>query len=161
VLGNNISGSRDGLGVQSSSNITLEKNRISNVLHEGICLDETTGSKISGNIIKSSDEDGLHLLNSNGCLLAGNIVSKSCCGLRLESSHNNTLYINSLRDNRDHNAYDDGINLWDNGQKGNYYHDYARSGDCNPSGYFCTSPYPIPGGSSVDRYPLANEEMGL
>jgi parallel beta-helix repeat protein len=101
-------------------------------------------------------------LNSNDCLLVGNNVCKSCCGIRLESSPNNTLYLNSLRDNRDHNAYDDGINLWDNGREGNYYQDYVLSkGGCKPTGNICTLPYHIPGGSSVDRYPLAKEETGI
>jgi parallel beta-helix repeat protein len=143
--------------VQSSSNIALERNRISNVLHEGICLDKASRIKIADNVINSSNEDGLHLMNTNDCLLVANRVSKSCCGIRLESSSNNTMYLNLLGDNRDHNAYDDGYNLWDNGEQGNYYQDYAVSGGCNPSGGICTSPYPIPGGSNLDRYPLAKE----
>ncbi len=162
VMGNNIYGGRDGLCVQGSSNITLIKNLLTAVLHEGICLDETRDGKIIGNTITHSEEDGLHLSKSNACLVAGNNVSKSCYGIRLESSHDNTLFLNSLKDNRDHDAYDDGINLWDNEEMGNYYASYALSpGGCAPSGDMCTKTYRIPGGQSMDRHPLAKEVTGV
>jgi nitrous oxidase accessory protein NosD len=61
-----------------------------------------------------------------------------------------------LRDERAKNAYDDAINQWDNGTTGNYFSDF----DCTDSGGdgICDSEHAIPGGESVDRYPLARSK---
>jgi hypothetical protein len=45
-------------------------------------------------------------------------------------------------------------NHWDNGQQGNYYSDYSdRCVDANADGV-CDAAYAIPGGTSLDRFPL-------
>jgi len=67
----------------------------------------------------------------------------------MDSSSNNTLYHNNLINNTDHNAYDSYTNQWDSGSEGNYYSDYNG-----------TAPYPIFGGTSIDRFPLMHPWTG-
>ena len=85
------------------------------------------------------------------------LKTKAVDGLRAEArmregSSGNVLSMNSLMQNQE-NAYDDGTNQWDNGSKGNYYDNNACR-DSNKDG-ICEAQFKIPGGSSIDRYPLA------
>jgi len=97
----------------------------------------------------ASDNDcGIYLLtleryHSNG----------SSNSIHLHPSHNNTLFVNNLIDNKRDNAIDAGTNQWDDGATGNYYSDFNCT-DSDGDG-ICDSVYKIPGGESVDRYPLA------
>jgi len=61
--------------------------------------------------------------------------------------------MNNLVNNNRHNAWDDGANRWSGGYVGNHYGDF----DCTDSDDdgICDSAHEIPGGESVDRYPLA------
>jgi thiol-disulfide isomerase/thioredoxin len=80
-------------------------------------------------------------------------VNSNNYGIRMSfSSDYNTIYHNNLINNTDHNAYDSGTNTWDSGSEGNYYADYTST---DPDGNGIGSdPHPIPGGSSIDRFPL-------
>jgi hypothetical protein len=70
----------------------------------------------------------------------------SCCG-----SSENILYFNTLIYN-EKNASDSFYNFWDNGIIGNYWDDYNGT-DSDGDGIGDT-PYFIPDGPNVDRYPL-------
>jgi len=80
--------------------------------------------------------------------------------IRLQYSSNNTLYHNNLiTNNRWHNVRDwGGVNQWDNGAEGNYYSNY-RGTDSNGDG-IADYPYHIPGGGSIDRFPLMQPWTG-
>ncbi|KAF5414436.1 MAG: hypothetical protein C5S48_08555 [Candidatus Methanogaster sp.] len=67
-------------------------------------------------------------------------------------SNNNTPHHNNLINNTDHNVYDTCTNTWDSGSEGNYYSDYNGT-DPDGDGIGDT-PHPIPGGISIDRFPL-------
>ncbi len=97
--------------------------------------------------------------NFNGILLQGeennsildNRVSRNLgFGIRLESSGNNTIYNNSLDLNRQ-NAFDDGINHWDN----NHYSDFDDPSEgCILQGAgLCEIRYTLPGDGNVDKHP--------
>lgn len=66
---------------------------------------------------------------------------------------NNTIYMNNLSNTN--NAYDDGLNHWDYGRLGNNYSDFNDPEEGCVGGKVCSLEHEIPGGSSIDRYPLA------
>lgn len=70
----------------------------------------------------------------------------------------NYIYHNNFIDN-EINAYDNGSNSWDNGYPsgGNYWSDFDEPSEGaydNNSDGIVDSPYHIPGGNNVDRYPF-------
>ncbi len=97
---------------------------------------------------------GIRLQSSDNNILTANMASDNNRGINLRgSSNNNTLCHNNLINNTNYNAYDDpNTNTWDSGSAGNYYSDYNGT-DNNTDGIGDT-PYDIPGGNSIDRFPL-------
>ncbi|RZN34964.1 MAG: hypothetical protein EF813_09390 [Methanosarcinales archaeon] len=96
---------------------------------------------------------GIHLQSSDNNILTANTASDNNRGISIRgSSNNNTLYQNNLINNTDYNAYDECTNTWDSGSAGNYYSNYNGT-DTDGDGIGDT-PYSIPGGSSIDRFPL-------
>ena len=82
--------------------------------------------------------------------ISNNICENNDCGFLLSDySSNNSIYHNNLINNTPYNAYDTGTNTWDSGSAGNYYSDYIG-----------TDPHPIPGGTSIDRFPLMQPWAG-
>ena len=61
------------------------------------------------------------------------------------------IFHNNFMENNQ-NAYDEGTNIWDDGERGNYWDDYTGE-DSNGDGIGDT-PYPIPGGDNQDNYPM-------
>jgi len=142
-----------GIGLWHSNNNGVIGNTASNSSDEGngIFLYHSNHTIVNNNIILDNI-NGIYLDSSNNNTLFDNIVSNNYWyGIILESSSNNTLYHNTLIDNTQ-NAYDDSTNQWDSGSVGNYYSDYTGN-DTNRDGIGETT-YDIPGGESVDRYPL-------
>ncbi|RZN14874.1 MAG: hypothetical protein EF812_04260, partial [Methanosarcinales archaeon] len=90
--------------------------------------------------------------SSNNNLTSNTINSNNNYGISMWSSSNNILYHNNLINNTNNNAYDTGTNQWNTSTVGNYYSDYTGS-DNNSDGIGDTS-YQIPGGSSIDYFPL-------
>ena len=152
--------------------------------YNGIILLNTENSEIYLSTITGNSFSGIALeINSNNNLIAGNTISNNNIGIylnntfdneiskyndgikehwneienndygiySLENSINNNIYYNNLQEN-DQNAIDLGTNIWDDGQRGNYWDDYTGE-DANGDGIGDT-PYPIPGGSNQDNYPL-------
>ena len=178
LIGNTASNNTDyGIVLSSSSNNTLSSNTVSNTTFFGIRLISSSNNTLSNNIVLNTTYYGIQLVSSSNNTLSSNTVSNTTyCGIRLYSSSNNNtligntasnndygidldfssiniLYHNNLVDNTIYNANDtSGNNQWDSGTEGNYYSDYTGT-DSNRDGIGDT-PYNIPGGSSVDRYPL-------
>jgi nitrous oxidase accessory protein len=111
----------------------------------------SNNNTITGNNV-SNNFNGIYLLKARGNRIFQNIVRGNLgFGIRLENSSNNTIYANSFANNYRQNAYDNGINRWDNGIVGNYHSDFVcRSGENTTCNLGCA----ISGGSSMDRYPL-------
>jgi len=154
---NSNSGFDSGVGIylcDSDSN-TLQSNAANSNADDGIHLWRSSNNTLQGNTANSSGwGDGICLSYSSNNTLHSNIAnSNDWCGIRLSSSSNsNTLYHNNLISNTK-NAYDDtSTNQWDSGSAGNYYSDYTGT-DNNTDG-IGEDPYSIPGGTSIDRFPL-------
>ena len=119
---------------------------------------------IENNLAEDSGRYGVYLTGATNSVVAGNSIVKNSYGMRLYSSSNNLIFHNNFIDNINYNGYDDsGSNSWDDGypSAGNYWSDHGGADDFkgpgqNQSGNdsIIDTPYPIPGGSSVDRYPL-------
>ncbi|MEA1906904.1 MAG: NosD domain-containing protein, partial [Euryarchaeota archaeon] len=154
-----------------------ENSRIENVTAsdngEGIYLRSSNKNTLTGNTA-SDNQCGIYLRSSNKNTFTGNTASDNCCGIYLRysgnntlasntasdndhgigmySSGNNTLYHNNLINSRWRNAYDTGTNQWDSGAEGNYYSNY-NGADPDGDG-ISNTPYQIPGGASIDHFPL-------
>ncbi|NIA11879.1 MAG: DUF1566 domain-containing protein, partial [Nitrospiraceae bacterium] len=148
----------NGITLQSSSDNMLINNTASysnkNYRYHGIWLYNSSNNNLTNNIANSNGYIGIYIEVSNDNTLCENTANSNnfsgiCIG-RL--SDNNLIYHNNLIDNTNYNAYDISTNQWDSGTEGNYYSDYTGT-DSDGDGIGDT-PYPIPGGSSVDRYPL-------
>ncbi len=155
-----------GINVYSSGN-QIRNNTI-RLCDDGISLYESSNNIIEGNIIEENDGKGIYLLSEcNDNIIQKNKISENADdGIHIYTSFRNQISGNVLRDNLYYNAYDDfnateygseDANMWDDGAKGNYYSDLACL-DSNSDG-ICDSSYRIPGGDSVDRYPLASPEV--
>lgn len=156
-----------GIMVYSSSNII--RNNSIKLCDKGIELYEADSNLIEANIIEDNDDNGIYLLS--GCdenTIRGNRISRNGGdGIHVYESYRNLLFSNVIADNIDDDAYDDynatelgtgDVNRWDDGSRGNYYSDNPCT-DSNRDGV-CDSPYSIPGGDCVDRFPLASPSPG-
>jgi len=143
----------NGIYMWRSSNNMLQNNNASNN-YDGIHLSYSNGNTLTNNTANSNNGWGIGLLySSNNNMLQSNAVSNNGIGIGIKQAYNNILYHNNLIHNTQYNAWDSFINnQWDSGIEGNYYSDYTGT-DSNGDG-IGDIPYPIPGGSSVDRYPL-------
>lgn len=152
---NNITANHgDGISFDFSHNNTAESNNISKNQH-GILLHQSNYTKIANSTIMDEAKCGILLEQScTGNALAANIVSNSTQGINITGgSYANAVFANNLTGNTQP-AWDGGANSWDKEGRGNYY-GHPDCSDLDGNG-ICDSAYPIAGGSSVDRYPLAS-----
>jgi len=127
----------------NSGGITLETSR-DNTVRRNDLIDNELGVSIAYH-------DG-----SKSVAAKGKGVSISYNAMPSEESlnANNTLYLNNLSNQK--NAYDDGLNYWDNGKLGNNYSDFNDLDEGCAGAKVCGSGHRIPGGSSVDEFPIAS-----
>lgn len=178
LIGNTVSDGVYGIVFASTNNNVIRKNTIfSNTA--GIGLEGTTndniisGNKIfdnevfgitiksdsvnnsidSNSISNSSYGIGLFSSETNNTIITRNNLSDNDIGVFTWSSSNNKIYHNNFFKNTE-NANSTDTNIWDDGYPsgGNYWDDYLGS-DADGDGIGDTA-YPIPGGTSEDRYPL-------
>jgi|GEM_PF-609752 len=167
LIGNVVSNSEYGIIMYFSSNNTLSGNIANSNNIDAIHLEQSHNNTLSGNNASNNGYGsyGIALDFSNNNTLSGNIVSYNSYGIFFEDngdgspSSNNLIYKNNLYNNTDYNAYDLGNNQWDNSIIGNHYSNFDETSegcsDIDNNG-ICDSSVNIPGGSSVDRYPLVS-----
>jgi nitrous oxidase accessory protein len=137
------------------SNNSIADNTANNNGNSAISLLFSWKNKLLSNTADGNLE-GIYLGNSSeDNIVTGNEIGHNRLGVHLGSSNNNSICQNYLNRN-DYFAFDDGINQWDSGKKGNYYSDLDCL-DANRDG-ICDKAIAIPGGLGRDRYPLASYE---
>ena len=171
----------DGIELEASSSNTIAGNTAMRN-KDGICLEGNSRNNIIiANNVSNNHIDGILLKNSEFNAIFGNELSKNLLAIFFESSSNNLIasnnirdnmgamhlnyycrenavYNNNLVDNKNYNAYDDsGANHWSIGATGNHYGDFdsSKNGCLDADGNgICDAGRAIPGGSSIDNFPL-------
>jgi nitrous oxidase accessory protein len=163
-----------GILLQDVQGCVIERNEIEGN-DFGVYLEASYGNEILSNRITENGE-GIHIARNN---VSESISTSEAGGVSIkytpktESSvlevskigfagayQDNVVSGNELLNNGQ-NAYDDGDNLWYGGDTGNHYDDFDSIDegcvDRNRDG-ICDLLREIPGGSSVDEYPVASED---
>ena len=139
--------------IVSSSKIQILYSTI-NSTYYGIIAQNASQVTIFGNYFKNNKYSftGYNLTNST---INNNTFSLNAYGVYLYNSSNNKIYHNNFFKNTNQ-AYDNENNTWSLAPPigGNYWSNYNGT-DANHDG-FGDTPYPIPGGSAKDYYPLMN-----
>ncbi|MDM7911669.1 MAG: NosD domain-containing protein [Methanotrichaceae archaeon] len=176
--GNTANDNRYGIKLQNSKENTIRGNIVAGNSFDGIYLEASAKNIVEynyaednwggvsldnsrDNIIRRNDilhnEKGISLAyrNSSGDVKSegkGVYISYNSQSSESRGYANNTIFQNNLS-NRE-NAYDDGLNRWDNGRVGNNYSDFNDPSEGCEGRKVCDKEYRISGGSSVDRFPL-------
>jgi len=171
----------------SSDGIVLQGFRAENASLAGIYV-HSNNNLVKDNEVEDNKQYGIYLCSAGnntlennkairngfgfylGCIslnntLSGNTATDNSYGIFIDlRSSGNILYLNKLHQNTDHNAYDNNIdptniNKWNYRSVGNYYGD-SDCVDSNGNG-ICDRENAIPGGGSVDWYPLRSPNVSM
>jgi parallel beta-helix repeat protein len=146
-----------GIYLESSNDNNVRINNIENNTY-GITMQLAYANEIKNNKIRLGSY-GCFLYLSDSNTISGNNILYNTYGIYLRiPSNNNNIYYNNLIANG-FNARDENIkvNVWDNGEKGNYWDDYKEK---YPNARIIllkgiwNIPYDIPYEENQDRYPL-------
>jgi len=146
----------NGFTISSSSNNIFSKNTAKSNKYHGITFNFfSNNNTLDYNIFSNNQISGISLSSSNSNIFTNNDINlNSKDGIYIYDSTNNYIHHNYIINNTKQATDLTGTNFWDSGYPsgGNYWDDYTGT-DSDGDGIGDT-PYPIPGGSSVDRYPL-------
>jgi parallel beta-helix repeat protein len=107
---------------------------------------------IRNNVASDNGGAGIILEDARNCTVDANVAMGNSRGISLLNSEGNVLFNNKLYNNTELDAFDDGINRWDDGSVGNYYASFNCTNENNDT--ICDSVCNISGGASVDALPL-------
>jgi len=113
----------------------------------------SNGSTIRDNDASKNGGSGIILEGVRNCTIFANVVADNSRGISLSNSSDNVLFDNKIYNNTELDAFDDGLNRWDDGSVGNYYGAFNCTDENNDT--ICDSICNISGGSSFDALPLA------
>ncbi|MFC1937415.1 NosD domain-containing protein [Chloroflexota bacterium] len=151
IIESTIDATDYGIRLVDSHNNRLIDNTVS-VASTGISLETGDGNTIGHNTA-TLNEVGMAISGSNNVIYNSTISQNTTQGVSLSPlGEGNELYLNTLVDNGQNAVDPGGGNSWDNGEKGNFWSDYAGE-DADGDGIGDT-PYEIPGDSARDNYPL-------
>ena len=114
----------------------------------------SNNNTIRNNVASDNGGSGIILEGAKGCTVNANIARDNARGISFLNSGDNVLFNNRLYNNTELDAFDDGLNRWDDGAVGNYYGSFNCTNENNDT--ICDSVYNIPGGASVDALPLVS-----
>jgi parallel beta-helix repeat protein len=151
-----------GIGIE----IISDYNKISdNIIQKSegyaILLNKSKYTTITNNKITNNKEVSIYLKNSSKNQIYINNITNNQRGIIFHiKSTENIIYLNNFINNSYYQAYDESNNSFYNTniKKGNYWNDYNGI-DSNDDGIGDT-PYEIPGGISIDIYPLLKPYEG-
>ena len=157
-----IIGSNVGISLDTSSNITVSNNTITEVTAlipevmqtAGIIIWRGKNHTITGNQI-ANNYVGIWIgsYSMHNLIVANNILNNNY-GISVYNSSDNTAYHNNFINNtQNYNSADSSINQWDKGTTGNYWNNY--NGSDNDRDGIGDSPYIIDE-NNQDNYPLMN-----
>lgn len=150
VCGNTISSNYDGIHLYSSSNNVVSGNTIFSSNYDGIHLYYSSNNVVSGNVILHNNYAGMSLYYSSSNVVCGNTILSNYPGINVALlSNNNTIYHNNF--NNTDQVWSDSANVWNYGDEGNYWSDYAKQ-DLNKDG-IGDAPYAMDA-VNQDNYPL-------
>ena len=134
----------------------ISGNVITGNLKDGLILENSSSNNfIANNSITNNYETGINIrYNSSFNILTQNVIWFNNYGLTInDTCEGNLIYQNSISFNRLKSGIDNGTNIWNNDEIGNYWSDYIGL-DLNFDGIGDT-PYYISGtGNQKDSYPL-------
>lgn len=141
----------------SADRATVESMRVSNSGNEsgdaGIRV-VSEGVTIRDNYAFANGGAGILLDGARNSTVFANAVFENLLGISLVGSEGSLLFNNRLYNNTEFDAFDDGMNRWDDGAIGNYYGSFdCTDGDGDG---ICDLAYEIPGGSSSDALPIVS-----
>ena len=148
----------NGIFIEDSYDNTISNNIIEDNHYFGIRLEYSSQNTVMKNYVSKVVTNGIILTGSSDNIIFLNTVRKCTWGgIKLdEFSFDNKLYHNNFIDNDYDNGADNGSNIWDDDYPsgGNYWSDY--DGEDNDYDGIGDTPYLIPGGENIDRYPFMN-----
>lgn len=171
IRNNNISYTDEAAIFLSGSYNNITGNTL-NYNDYGIHSSNSRCNDIINNTIEGNSVKGILMRTSNNSNIISNIFNNNRNGIYLSDSNNNLIY-NNYFNNIDNNAHDDSNNIWNiylppginiiGGPYlgGNYWSDFndpcEGCTDIDDNG-ICDCIHSIPGGSSIDQYPLVGWE---
>ncbi len=152
-----------GLWLYKSTRNTITNCTIENNKGDGMIMNEVSRENvITQCIITNNDRDGIKICcgsNFNSIIFC-TIMENKGFGVSIQARENIIVHNNFINNNV--NAYGQGINLWDDGNQGNYWSDFDEpiegAYDQNKDNVIDT-PYNKIGENNQDHYPLSNPKI--
>lgn len=170
VSGNRVTGNAAGIVIETSDANRVEANTVTDNAEYGIRIGspEPMSGQSDGNVLAINDISGSRTNaydNSGRALVPGDMDAiidalpypEKVKQQMRTSKMARDIYLKTMQD-----AYKPGSNAWDDGQYGNRYSDFDEAAegfvDRNGDGISEVA-HPIPGGTSVDHFPLDVERV--